>query len=126
MDELTNQFARLGVHRPVLYGGADGGVYCTAPIAAGTVLGEIRGVPAYIWELNHNRYMIVDRDYVLDVSAAPANDWVSWVREENASWSATNCTIESPDDGQRFYLRATVDIPAHTELVYFVFDRWAC
>jgi hypothetical protein len=66
MDHLSEAFARLSVLRSSsavsVYQGGDGGVYCGAPIAAGTVLGRIRGRPAYIWELEHERYMIVDRD----------------------------------------------------------------
>jgi hypothetical protein len=124
MDHLSEAFARLSVLRSSsavsVYQGGDGGVYCGAPIAAGTVLGRIRGRPAYIWELEHERYMIVDRDYVLDVSGATApEDWVTWVREENATWSATNCEIATDDDGATFFLRAKADVPAHTELVYF-------
>jgi hypothetical protein len=115
MDALLQEFEqKLSiVDWPLRRGGE--GVYCAAPIPRGAIVGEIMGVPRYIWEIAHDRYMIVDRDYVIDVSAA--RGLMPWIREENMTMNAANCTVVSEDD--RFFLQATVDIAPGTELVYF-------
>jgi hypothetical protein len=92
------------------------GVFCAAPIAQGTIIGEIIGVPRYIWEIDHDMYVIVDQDYVLDVSNT--NGVLVCIREENSTMNMANCTVVS--DEARFFFQATVDIPPHTELVYYV------
>lgn len=101
---------------PPVYLAADGGVYAARHIRAGTILGEIIGEPRYFWEVDHGRYMVVDSDYVIDVTAQWARgDLLVRVREENESMNASNCTI----DGEgRFFLRAFADVSPGTELVY--------
>lgn len=120
MDGLIARFSLLGDSLPI-YVGADGGVYCAAPIPAGTMIGEVRGEPKYIWEIDHDRYVIVDEDYILDVTTE--YDVVSRIREENATANGANCTVVSVagDNGQNsFFFQAVTDIPAYTELVYYV------
>lgn len=116
MDALLNKFAQLSCGHWPLYISSDGGVYCGVSIPQGTILGQIIGEPRYIWEIDHDRYMIVNRDYVIDVSGY-GHDIVTAVREENATMNAANCTIVDVDD--HFFLQTTVDVAPHTELVYY-------
>lgn len=98
---------------------SDGGIYTYSFIRCGTILGEIRGYPAYIWEMFHSHYMIVDRDYVIDV--LDEYSILGYIREENATNNVGNCTIVSTDEETpRFYIQATRDIVATSEMVYYV------
>lgn len=126
MESLTNDFARL--MQPLFYRGIGGGVYCKEFIPAGTVLCEVLGVRSYIWEINHTEYVIVDRDYVVDIRGnkhdGACGTILSAIREENATDNGANCTIEIIDSEgttePRFFIRATRDIEPGTEIVYYV------
>lgn len=122
MDALCSRFSLLGDSLP-LYVAADGGVYCATPIPAGMIIGEVRGEPKYIWEIDHERFVIVDKEYVIDVSSE--HSVVSRIREENATMNRANCTIvsvvgDSESGEASFFFQTVADIPEYTELVYYV------
>lgn len=97
----------------------DGGVVTYSYIPRDCIIGEIKGDPSYIWELDHSDYMIVAEEYVLDMSRSQLpRSILTMVREENASTNMGNCTIVSCD-GPRFFLQATTNIVATSELVYY-------
>lgn len=129
MDSLINDFARL--LQPLFYRGESGGVYCRERIPTGTVLCEVVGTRRYIWEIEHTEYVIIDRDYVMDIrgirSDGACRTILSAIREENATASGANCTISVIEDegakgaeGARFFIRATRDIEPGEEIVYYV------
>lgn len=128
MDDLIEDFSRsltLSVYDPtpfsLIYQYKS--VYTYSYINKGTIIGEIVGKPAYIWEIDHSDYIIIDQDYVLDVSSScnGRRSVLTLVREENDSNNAANCTIVSTtEDTPRFFLQATTNITPDTELVYYV------
>ena len=124
MEQLIADFNRvtsLSVSNPTPFDLRleDGGVVTYSYIPRDCIIGEIKGEPSYIWELKHSDYMIVASEYVLDMSRSPCpRSILTLVREENASSNAANCTIVSCD-GPRFFLQATKNIVATSELVYF-------
>jgi hypothetical protein len=130
MDSLISQFNKATVLSP--YNDTpydlrliDGGVYTSVEFPPDVILGEIHGVPSYIWDITHDDYMIVDKEYVLDVSAVPhPRSIVTFIREENATFHAANCTIKTVLDAHtgaaRFFLQTTTTIMPDSELVYFI------
>lgn len=125
MNDLIAEFNRvtaLTVVNPTPYALVlqYGGVYSESYIPKGTVLGEVFGTQAYIWEIDHGDYMMVDQDYVLDTSELKApRSILTFVREENSTNNMANCTIVTTD-GPRFFLQTTSDIPIGAEVVYFI------
>lgn len=124
MEQLIADFNRvtsLSVSNPTPFDLRleDGGVVTYSYIPCNCIIGEIQGDPAYIWELNHSDFMIVSEEYVLDMSRSSfPRSILTMVREENASTNMANCTIVSCD-GPRFFLQATKNIVATSELVYY-------
>lgn len=132
MDDLLMQFQRcstLTLYNPtpfaldVLPGGA---VVTKQYIPIHTVLGEIVGEPKYIWDIEHQDYMIVGDEFVLDVSMQFPRPILTYVREENMSGEPANCILvtESCDHTgtNRFFLQTTRAISPDEELVYITMD----
>lgn len=125
MEQLITDFNRvtcLSVSNPTPFDLRleDGGVVTYSYIPRDCIIGEIKGRPAYIWELDHSDFMIVAEEYVLDMSRCPApRSILTFMREENASVNMANCTVVTTED-HRFFLQATTNIVATSELVYYV------
>ena len=90
-------------------------------ILAGSCLGQIYGIPMYIWDISHYDYMFVDEDMVLDVSQNVPRTMLTFVRDDNLSESPKNCVIHVEQDDTtfqtHFYLYATCDIHVGDEIV---------
>jgi hypothetical protein len=129
MDHLTDVFSRslnIRVRNNTPYDLyiREGAVYSGQTIRGDEIIGEIMGDPSYIWELNHNSYIIIDREFVLDTRRY--NDSIiSYVREENETSNTSNCFVRIAIDhnGQaRFLLVTKKEIQPCEELVYSTFD----
>lgn len=126
MEQLIASFNRavsISTSTPIQLVLEDGGVVTYSPISRGTVIGEVYGTPAYIWELDHSDYIIIDQDYVLDTSTLPSpRSILTMVREENNTHNMGNCTINTVTfaEGHRFFMQATSDIMPGSELVYYI------
>lgn len=126
MEQLIADFNRSTIltfanhtHYDLIYDA--GGVFTRTPIAKGSIIGEVYGARAYIWEIDHSDYLIIDQDFVLDTSQLPIpRPILSMVREENSTNHMANCTIVTSEDGTRFHLQATADIGTNCELVYYI------
>lgn len=136
MEELCADFARstqLQVYNSTpfqLYLGVGGGVFAGERFLAYTCIGEIVGLPAYIWDLDHHDYLIVDDEYVLDVSLLSPRSILTWMREENQTDSLSNCVIRmevnEKTQESRFFLWTTKRIDVDEELVYSSTDYLCC
>ena len=128
MEELCSDFARstqLQIHNPTsfqLYLNVGGGVFSSQQLFAHTCIGEIEGVPMYIWDVDHNDYMIVDDEFVVDVSQTCPRSILTWVRDENQSDAVANCVIRMDVNETtretRFFLWTTARLDEGDELVY--------
>lgn len=96
-------------------------VIANESIPAGSCLGEIHGIPMYIWDMGHWDYMFVDEDLVLDVSKNVPRTMLTLVRDDNLSSSPKNCVIHVEQDDTafhtKFYLYSTCDIHVGEEIV---------
>jgi hypothetical protein len=90
-------------------------------IPAGSCLGQIHGIPMYVWDMTHCDYMFVDEDMVLDVSKNTPRTMLTFVRDDNLSAAPNNCTIHVEQDNAmfstQFYLYSTCDIHVGDEIV---------
>lgn len=136
MDALCADFemaTQLRFYNPTYFNlyidpGDDGkGVYTDQFIPSNTCIGEIEGEPAYIWDIRHTRYLIVDDDFVLDVSKLNPKPVFAWLREDNESDSFANCIIQCQTNHEtgenKFYLWSISPISQGQELVYMAISR---
>jgi hypothetical protein len=129
MDELASMFMSansISLYNPSHYNlyMMQGALFTSDPIHANSIIGEICGDRAYIWELNHDNYLLVNDELVLDIHRYMSN-MLSHVREENQTSAHSNCHIHMVSDTNgtiKFYLVCNRPIPPHTEVVYNVFD----
>lgn len=125
MDELIAKFHQTTLFHFHLNG--DEGVVTESLIANNTFIGEITGEPMYIWDICHHDYIVVDQDYVLDVSNEMQTNIFSFIRDENATGKVANCKMYSECDHYtgttRFFLKSTREIQIGEELIYYV-DCW--
>ena len=102
----------------------EGSVCSAQTIRENTIIGEIRGDPCYIWELDHCDYIIIDKELVLNTR--PYKDSIiSYIREENETSNTSNCFVMLAMDqnGQaRFLLATKRAVQPSEELVYSTFD----
>lgn len=102
----------------------DGGLYTADFIPKDTVIGDIVGDPAYIWEIRHNEYIVVDDEFVLDVHRHKSN-MLSHVREENLTRNLSNSFVymQIGSNGETTFklVTKTAIMPNH-EIVYSAFD----
>jgi hypothetical protein len=99
-------------------------LYTKQIIMENTIIGEVYGDPAYIWEIQHTNYVLINNDMVLDVLRYMDLD-ISYVREENQSYQISNCYIRmitEKDCTTRFFLITKRVIMPNEELVYSTFD----
>jgi len=99
-------------------------LYSNQVIRENVTIGELYGAPAYIWEIHNNSYILIDNEMVLDVRNHMDNI-LSYVREENQSYQASNCYIRmmTQKDGYiKFLLVSKSVILPHEEVVYSTFD----
>ena len=103
-----------------------GGVMSGEFIPKGTKIGVVPGTPTYVWDITHAHYMFVNDDQVLDVGHVHPRPLITMIRNENDTWSKTNCTmlVEHDDVCHNSYvvMYACEDIFVGDELVYG-FDR---
>lgn len=111
----TTQFA-LYVKSQVLYS--------NQVIHENVMVGELQGVLAYIWEVHNNSFILIDNEMVLDVRKH-MNNILSYIREENQSYQASNCYIQmmtQKDGSIKFFLITKKMVFPHEEIVYSTFD----
>lgn len=104
------------------------GVMSVDYIAKGSYIGEIPGVPQYIWDISHTEYVLVDEDMVLDVSMN-RQSILTYLREDSQSENVANCQIIVEHDDQqketRVFVVATENIVPGQEIVYAMrFNKW--
>ena len=102
----------------------NGSLYSGQIIKENTVIGEINGYPCYIWEINHNDYIIIDNEMILNTQIYK-EDIVSYVREENETSNISNCFIKmyiNQYGNKKFYLVTKSVILPCEEIVYSSFD----
>lgn len=90
----------------------------------GLIIGEIYGDMAYIWELDHIDFIILDNDFVLDVKKYKKHI-LTYIREDNETSNLNNCCIQMMTDEKnisRFYIITEKIIMPHEELVYSAFE----
>jgi hypothetical protein len=129
IDELTECFsnsASITLYNPSAYHlyVNNGALYTHDPIKANIIIGELKGIPSYIWDVNHNHYIIIEEELVLDIQQYKKN-MLNWIREENCSTNLSNCFIHmvvKNNEEKYFYLVAKQDIESGQELVYNAFD----
>lgn len=129
IDELSECFSNSAIitlHNPSPYKlyVSNRALHTQGSLEAQTVVGELTGNPAYIWETRHNEYILIEDELVLDVQQHKTN-MLNHVREENWSENLSNCYIRmrvSQNGDTRFYLVTKADIYPHQELVYSTFD----
>lgn len=129
VNELAEFFANstvLSLHNPSQYRLYlnNGGVYTSDAIPTEQVIGEISGSPCYIWEINHNEYIIMDDELVVDIRNYKTNI-MSYVREENMTTHPSNCYIRmfvQRNGHTQFFLISKTTIMPDQELVYNAFD----
>lgn len=96
-------------------------------IRAGECLGELYGEPKYIWDVQHNEYMFVDEDMVIDVSKMIPRTVLTLIRDENLTENESNCEIIVYQDEMiretRFFIYTTTDIFRGQEVVYSIPQR---
>lgn len=132
MDDLLLEFQRcatLSMYNPTpfhLEVQPGGGVIARQYLQQGITVGEIHGIPTYIWDITHQDYMIVGDEFVLDVSQQYPRPILTYVREENASDTFANCLLVTEScehtGTNRFFLRTIRDIHPGQELVYITMD----
>lgn len=125
MDDLIDAFNRGAnvetVDKAVL---VDGKVFAQIFIPACTSIGQLPGVPAYIWEMHHPHYIFIDDDRVLDVSQLEPRPTLSFIRDDDESDAAANCVVDiretyGPDVYTlSFWLMSTRPILPGEEIVY--------
>ena len=128
VSNLTEMFAAsaISVKNPTqiaLYV-KNNALYANQVIMENTIIGEIYGDPAYIWEIQHNHYILINNDMVLDILRY-MDSVISYVREENQTYQMSNCYIRmitEKDCTTRFFLITKGMIMPHEELVYNTFD----
>ncbi len=129
VDHLIDNFSRslninIGNDTPYNIYIKDGGLYSAQVIQENTILGEIKGNPCYIWELDHTDYIIIEKEFVLDTRLYK-NHIISYVREENETSNLSNCLVRMTNDHNwqtRFLLMTKKTIVPFEELVYSPFD----
>lgn len=92
-------------------------------IYEGSRIGIIPGEPKYIWEISHSEYMFVNDEYIMDVSNLYPRPLITYIRNENESWTRANCIIklENDNEGNPIVAMYTIDkIYPNDELVYTV------
>ena len=89
-------------------------------LAEGAILGELEGTPRDISEVYHTDYISLTGSWVLDVQVPWERDVLTWVAEDNNTFSPVNCRIVRDLATQRFYLQTLCVIGANTELVYTI------
>lgn len=129
-DELCLEFARasrIDVFNPTgysLYIGDGGGVFTYERIYANTMLGELKGTPEFVFDITHFDYIILDSDYVLDVSKNQPRSILTWVRCDYNTSNASNCIVRTEVDEIKretvVTLWTTRRIDVGEELVYRV------
>lgn len=128
VSSLVDMFAAsaIAVNNPTSFSlyVKNNALYTNQVIMENMVVGEIHGDPGYIWEIQHNQYILINNDMVLDVLRY-MNTILSYVREENQSYQMSNCYIRmitEKDCTTRFFLITKSAIMPHEELVYSAFD----
>lgn len=102
----------------------NGALYSGQIIKEDTIIGEISGHPCYIWELNHNDYIIIDNELVLNTLFYKENI-LSYVREENETTNLSNCFIKmliDKYDNKKFLLITKNIVLPCEELIYNSFE----
>lgn len=132
MDDLLFEFQRcatLSMYNPTpfhLEMKIGGGVITKQCLPQSVTLGEVHGIPTYIWDITHTDYMIVADEFVLDVSQQYPRPILTYVREEQSTESFANCLLitESCEHTgtNRFFLRTIREIQPGEELVYITMD----
>ena len=89
-------------------------------LSAGAILGELEGTPRDISEVYHTDYISLLDSWVLDVQVPWERNILTWVAEDNNTFSPVNCRIVRDLATQRFYLQTLCVIGANTELVYTI------
>lgn len=125
IDNLADRFSNsmiITLYNPTHYQLfiCNEGLYTQELIKANTILGELNGIPTYIWEIRHNNYIIIDDELILDVQNCKGN-MLNHVREENLTNNPSNCCIfmrHEKDNSSKFYLVCTKDIAINDEIVY--------
>lgn len=129
IDELTESLSNtviISLHNPSPYHlyMNNRALYTEGLICGEMVIGEITGNQVYIWETQHNEYILIENELVLDIQQNKKN-MLNHVREENCSNNPSNCYIHMvvrKDGSTHFYLCTKQDIFPHEELVYSIFD----
>lgn len=129
MDEFTEVFNNsvlISIHNSSPYHLCvqQGALYSMEYIGENIVIGELQGTPCYIWEINHNEYIIVDDELVLNIQQYKTS-MLSHIREENMSSNPSNCYIRmviKKDGGAHFHLITKRPVLPGQELVYNAFD----
>lgn len=129
VDQLTDLFSKGAILTVRNYTGRclylqEGGVYTGEYLQKNTVIGDIQGDPAYLWDVSHRDFLFVDHDLVLDVHRFKHNI-LSYIREENETSHVSNCFLQmdvDPLGNERFYLVTKTPIMPHQELVYNTAD----
>lgn len=131
MEELIAEFTRCNTLTwkndsmfELYYNAEEKAVIAKQRIRAGECLGEIYGLPTYLWDVKHDQYMFIDEDMVLDVSQNMPRTILTLLRDENQSHAPSNCTIVVQQAHDRamthFYVITITDIYVGDEIVYNV------
>ena len=91
-----------------------------AMLPAGVIIGELEGTPRDISEVYHTDYLSLSGSWVLDVQVPWERNVLTWIAEDNNTFSQVNCRIVRDLATQRFYLQTICNIGANTELVYTI------
>lgn len=115
-------YSQRGNHYDLRFDEVNGCVVTMQPIPANSCIGEIYGVPAYIWDMTHGEYVFIDEDMVLDVSGQPKRQILSLIRENNQTNEMPNCELIIESDEKTFhcYVVSTRPIQSGDEIVYVI------
>lgn len=126
-DSVTRQectFVKIVLPSDAAIGGCGGAAAVLTSsgtmLPAGVIIGELEGTPKDISEVYHTDYLSLTGSWVLDVQVPWERNILTWVAEDNNTFSPLNCRIVRDLATQRFYLKTIYNIGANTELVYTI------
>lgn len=109
-------------HNEILGRFAYGGVFSKTHIAKDVIIGELEGEVCDIYDINHDRFIWLTEDTILDVHGRPG--FLPWINEDAHTHNYPNCWILRDLGGgrSRFYLITGKNIYPNEELVYSMRD----
>lgn len=107
-------------HNEILGRFAYGGVFSKTHIAKDVIIGEIEGEVCDIYDINHDRFIWLTEDTILDVHGRPG--FLPWINEDSHTHNYPNCWILRDSGRGKFYLITGKNIYPNEELVYSMRD----